>query len=94
MNTVNVQNDEMNVRVGGARPDKRDEADAPQATTIKDVARVAGVSHATVSRVLNGIDVVRPATRARVLTAIDSTGWTRDEAAAALARRRAPAPAS
>ncbi|WP_423919408.1 LacI family DNA-binding transcriptional regulator [Frigoribacterium sp. 2-23] len=61
--------------------------------TIKDVARVAGVSYQTVSRVVNDIDTVKPVTRARVLEAIASTGWSPDEAAAALARRRTPAPA-
>jgi DNA-binding LacI/PurR family transcriptional regulator len=37
---------------------------------IRDVARVAGVSHQTVSRVLNNQTSVRPATRDRVLHAI------------------------
>lgn len=65
---------------------------SPHPITIKDVARLAGVSHSTVSRVLNGIDLVAPATRARVLEAIDSSGWTPDETAAALARRKTPGP--
>ncbi len=33
---------------------------------IYDVAKLAGVSHQTVSRVLNGHASIRPATRARV----------------------------
>ena len=37
---------------------------------IFDVARLAGVSHQTVSRVLNDLPNVRPATRARVEQAI------------------------
>lgn len=54
---------------------------------------MAGVSHSTVSRVLNGVDLVTPATRARVLEAVDSSGWTPDETAAALGRRKTPKPA-
>lgn len=63
-------------------------AEEPRRPTIKDVALVAGVSHATVSRVLNGSDAVRPVTRTRVLEAIVRTGWTPDEVAAALGRRK------
>lgn len=40
------------------------------ATSIKDVARVAGVSIATVSRVLNDIDVVNEDTKKKVVDAI------------------------
>lgn len=38
--------------------------------SLEDVARRARVSTATVSRVLNGVDVVRPSTRARVMKAV------------------------
>ena len=38
-----------------------------KSVTIRDVAREAGVSVATASRVLNGKDVVRPETRDRIL---------------------------
>ena len=44
--------------------------------SIKDVARIAGVSIATVSRCLNDPDRVRPATRARVQEAIRETGYS------------------
>jgi DNA-binding LacI/PurR family transcriptional regulator len=41
-----------------------------RAPVMADVARAAGVSHQTVSRVLNDHPNVRPATRDRVLVAI------------------------
>ena len=46
-----------------------------------DVAAHAGVSHGTVSHVLNHPDRVRPATRERVEAAISELGFVRDEAA-------------
>ncbi|MGI3784110.1 MAG: LacI family DNA-binding transcriptional regulator [Janthinobacterium lividum] len=46
-----------------------------------DVAAYAGVSHGTVSHVLNHPDRVRPATRERVEAAISELGFVRDEAA-------------
>lgn len=56
--------------------------------TINDVARVAGVSLATVDRVLNGRSGVRAATIEKVNNAIAELGYVRDTAAANLARRR------
>jgi LacI family transcriptional regulator len=53
-------------------------------TTIYDVARVAGVSTATVSRVLRGSDLVRPDTRQRVLGVIDVLGFIPDASARGL----------
>ncbi len=55
---------------------------------MDDVARLAGVSHQTVSRVLNGSELVRPQTRDRVLEAIDRLGYRRNQAARALVTRR------
>jgi LacI family transcriptional regulator, repressor for deo operon, udp, cdd, tsx, nupC, and nupG len=49
--------------------------------TIYEVARRAGVSTATVSRVLSQPTVVSPQTRRRVLTAIDKLGYTPNAAA-------------
>lgn len=46
-----------------------------------DVAAHAGVSHGTVSHVLNHPEKVRPETRARVEAAIAELGFVRDEAA-------------
>jgi LacI family transcriptional regulator len=56
--------------------------------TIRDVARRAGVSVATVSRVLNGQAVVSETTRQRVLTAISELGYNPNGLARGLARRR------
>lgn len=55
---------------------------------MSDVAARAGVSHQTVSRVLNTPDLVRPETRRRVLTAIEQLGYRRNMAARALATSR------
>src|SRR5579883_852184 len=59
-----------------------------RAPVMADVARIAGVSHQTVSRVLNGHPNVRPATRDRVLTAIRELGYRRNAAARTLVTRR------
>src|SRR5919106_4365622 len=50
-------------------------------TNIRDVARRAGVSIATVSNVLNHPDVVAPATRVRVLEAITALSYIRNDSA-------------
>ena len=57
--------------------------------SIYDVARAAGVSHMTVSRVLNDHPNIKDSTRASVLEAIDALGYTRSTIARALATRRA-----
>lgn len=51
---------------------------------MADVARLAGVSHQTVSRVLNGHPNVSPATRASVLAAIRDLGYRPNIVARAL----------
>jgi LacI family transcriptional regulator len=56
--------------------------------TLYDVASRAGVSIATVSRVLHGQQPVRETTRARVRAAIDELGYVPDGAAQSLARSR------
>lgn len=56
--------------------------------TLYDVARQAGVSIATVSRVLHGQEPVREATRSRVRAAIEELGYVPDGAAQSLARNR------
>src|SRR5215470_10944194 len=55
--------------------------------TIYDVARVAGVSIASVSRVLNGYRNPRQETRDRVLRAVAELGYVPDGAARALSAR-------
>lgn len=55
---------------------------------IFDVAEAAGVSHQTVSRVLNHDATVRPAMRLRVEEAIKALDYRPSAAARALARRR------
>lgn len=55
---------------------------------MTDVAKAAAVSHQTVSRVLNGHPNVRPATRERVLAAIEELGYRPNLAARALASGR------
>jgi len=49
--------------------------------SIKDVARHAGVSDKTVSRVVNGEASVKPATRERVERVIDELGYVPNQAA-------------
>lgn len=48
----------------------------PRSATIKDVAREANVSYATVSRVLNDYQHVRPDKRQRVLAAMERLGYS------------------
>ena len=55
-----------------------------RAANIFDVARLAGVSHQTVSRVINDMPNVRPSTRARVEQAIAQLQYSPSPAARAL----------
>ena len=66
----------------------RNVADREKVVTLYDVARLAGVSTATVSRVVHGQDRVRESTRARVRQAIEELGYVPDGAAQSLSRRR------
>lgn len=60
----------------------------PAPAKIADVARLAGVSVATVSRALANPDVVQGETRKRVLEAVRETGYTPNIAARTLRARR------
>lgn len=57
-------------------------------TTVYDVARVAGVSAATVSRVVRGSPLVNADTRERVLAVIEALGFVPDAYAQGLSNRR------
>jgi LacI family transcriptional regulator len=56
--------------------------------TIKDVARLSGVSPMTVSRVINASERVRPDTRRRVEEAISALGYVPSRLARGLSRQR------
>lgn len=59
----------------------------PRSPVMLDVAALAGVSHQTVSRVVNGHPSVSPTTRARVERAIEELGYRPNTAARALVTR-------
>jgi LacI family transcriptional regulator, repressor for deo operon, udp, cdd, tsx, nupC, and nupG len=59
--------------------------------SIKDVARVAGVSTATVSRALSNPDLLTDATRDIVMEAVRSTGYRVNQAARNLRKKQAGA---
>ena len=57
--------------------------------SIREVAELAGVSAATVSRVMNGTAKVDPEKRERVLRVIEETGFIPNEVARTLFRKSA-----
>ena len=57
----------------------------PRVPRMADVAARAGVSHQTVSRVLNGMPGVRPETHDRVMAAVEELSYRRNFAAKQLA---------
>lgn len=64
---------------------------ATEVPTIQDVARVAGVSTATVSRALSNPERVSDSARRKVLEAVEKTGYVVNEAARNLRQQRANA---
>jgi LacI family transcriptional regulator len=68
--------------------DQKQKLELVKKPTVNDIARVAGVSLATVDRVLNRRPGVRAVTVQKVQKAIDELGYVRDTAAANLARNR------
>lgn len=70
------------------KPETSNPAAPARAITKEDVARAAGVSHITVSRVINTPEKVSPDTRAKVETFIASMGYIPNMLAGGLASRR------
>ena len=64
------------------------DAEKGRAPNIRDVAREAGVSYQTVSRVLNDSPSIRPSTREQVLRVIEELGYRPNPAARALVTSR------
>ncbi|MFS0780272.1 LacI family DNA-binding transcriptional regulator [Bacillus sp. 1P06AnD] len=56
--------------------------------TIKDVAKKAGVSTATVSRILNGLAGYKPATKQKVMQAIEDLGYRPNAVARGLVKKK------
>jgi transcriptional regulator with XRE-family HTH domain len=56
--------------------------------TIKDVAKLAGVSIATVSRVMNGFEGISDEAKQRVISAISTLNYALDASASLLSRNR------
>ena len=61
-------------------------AAAHRPATLEDVARVAGVSRSTASRVIAGTGFASPAARELVTAAVDQLGYVPNPAARALVR--------
>ena len=68
--------------------DDKSRTGRPRAVVMSDVGRLAGVSHQTVSRVINGSPHVRPETRQRVLAAMRELGYRPNPVARALVTGR------
>lgn len=64
------------------------EPDRVRAPNIRDVARLAGVSYQTVSRVLNESPSIKDSTKQRVLDVIEQIGYRPNQAARALVTSR------
>ena len=56
--------------------------------TLRDVARLSGVSVATVSRIVNGLDGYAEETRLKVMEAIHSLGYKPNAIARGLVNRK------
>jgi DNA-binding LacI/PurR family transcriptional regulator len=65
----------MSTTTGADSLDTTRGSNRARAATIYDVAKVAGVSHQTVSRYLRGFEGIRPHTREKVEQALDELGY-------------------
>ena len=75
--------------MSAATPERRPSRDGrPKPAVMSDVARLAGVSHQTVSRVINGSQQVRAETRDRVLAAMRKLDYRPNAVARALVTGR------
>jgi DNA-binding LacI/PurR family transcriptional regulator len=72
----------------GAASNTRNDQRREKAPTIQDVARHASVAVGTVSRVINGSTGVKPATRQRVLDAIEELDYSPNLIARSMTSRR------
>ncbi|MEZ5844461.1 MAG: LacI family DNA-binding transcriptional regulator [Hyphomicrobiaceae bacterium] len=70
---------------------RRTQEPASGSVGLRDVAKFAGVSTATVSRAINTPTLVSEQLRERIAAAIEKLGWVPDGAAKALATRRSRA---
>ena len=73
-------------------PEQTQESTRGRAPSIRDVARLAGVSHQTVSRVLNQHPSIRPETKQRVLDVMAELQYKPNRAARALVSLSVPDP--
>lgn len=69
-------------------PTRADSVPQPQAPTMADVARVAGVSAMTVSRALRDGASIAPETRERIMSAVEELGYVLDQSAGSLSSKR------
>ena len=65
-----------------------EEAASHMNVTIKDIARLAGVSYSTVSKALNGSPLVKPETRRRIVELAEQLGYEPNLAAKSLVSKR------
>ncbi|WP_179552146.1 LacI family DNA-binding transcriptional regulator [Agromyces hippuratus] len=79
---------DVNVHIGVNGLAVNPETPKGRAPSIRDVARLAEVSHQTVSRVLNDHPSIRPETKERVLLAMETLQYRPNRAARALVTSR------